>query len=96
VARTPEPKPDASSLDFSRWDNHSGGMCGSARNGSMLAFLSIATRISNDARNSLTIVLNDYRKYPQAHGSIVVVFHLEVFRVSLFIFSQRKAYCKRF
>ena len=48
------------------------------------------------------IVLNDYRKYPQAHGSIVVAFHPEVFwvslafhpevfRVSLFIFSQRRA-----
>jgi len=37
------------------------------------------------------IVLNDYRKYPQAHGSIVVAFHPEEFRVSLFIFSQRRA-----
>ena len=45
-------------------------------------------------RNTNTIVLNDYRKYPQVHGSIVVAFHLEVFRVSLFIFSQRKARCK--
>jgi len=26
------------------------------------------------------IVLNDYRKYPQAHRIIVVAFHLEVFR----------------
>jgi hypothetical protein len=40
------------------------------------------------------IVLNDYRKYTQAHGSIVVAFHPELFRVSLFIFSQRKAWCK--
>jgi hypothetical protein len=40
------------------------------------------------------IVLNDYRKYPQAHGYNVVAFHLKVFRVSLFIFSQRKAGCK--
>ena len=37
------------------------------------------------------IVLNDYRKYPQAHGSVVVAFHHEVFMVSLFIFSQRRA-----
>jgi hypothetical protein len=37
------------------------------------------------------IVLNDYRKYLQAHGSIVVAFHPEVFMVSLFIFSQRRA-----
>jgi hypothetical protein len=43
-----------------------------------------------------TIVLNDYREYPQAHGSIVVVFHPEVFRVSLFIFSQRRARYKEF
>ena len=40
------------------------------------------------------IVLNDYRKYPQVHGSIVVAFYPKVFRVSLFIFSQRKAWCK--
>ena len=38
------------------------------------------------------IVLNDYRKYPQAHGFIIVAFHPEVFRVSLFIFSQRKTF----
>jgi hypothetical protein len=36
------------------------------------------------------IVLNDYREYPQAHGSIVVAFHLEIFKVSLFIFSPRR------
>jgi hypothetical protein len=40
------------------------------------------------------IVLNDYKKYPQAHGSIIVAFHPEVFRVSLFIFFQRRARCK--
>ena len=40
------------------------------------------------------IVLNDYRKYPQVHGSIVVAFQTKVFRVSLFIFSQRRARCK--
>jgi hypothetical protein len=34
---------------------------------------------------------NVYRCYPQAHESIVVAFHPKVFRVSLFIFSQRKA-----
>ena len=45
-------------------------------------------------RNTNTIVLNDYTKYLQAHGSIVVAFHPEVFRVSLFIFSQRKVWCK--
>ena len=28
------------------------------------------------------------------HGSIIVAFHSEVFRVSLFIFSQRKAFDK--
>ena len=31
---------------------------------------------------------------PQAHGNTVVAFHPEVLRVSLFIFSQRKAWCK--
>ena len=39
------------------------------------------------------IVLNDYRKYLPVDGSIVVAFHPEVFRVSLFIFSQRRARC---
>jgi hypothetical protein len=39
------------------------------------------------------IVLNDYREYLQTHGSIVVAFHPKIFRVSLFIFSQRKARC---
>ena len=37
------------------------------------------------------IVLNDYREYLQVHGSIIVAFNPEVFRVSLFIFSQRRA-----
>jgi hypothetical protein len=37
------------------------------------------------------IVLNDYKRYPQAHGSIIVAFHPKVFRISLFIFSQRRA-----
>jgi hypothetical protein len=37
------------------------------------------------------IVLNDYRKYPQAHGSIILAFHPKVFRVSFFIFSQRRS-----
>ena len=36
------------------------------------------------------IVLNDYREYPQAHGSIVVTFHPKVFRVSLFIFFPKE------
>ena len=45
-------------------------------------------------RNTNTIVLNDYRKYLQMHISIVVAFHPKVFRVSLFIFSQRKAWYK--
>ena len=31
---------------------------------------------------------------PQAHGNTVLAFHPEVLRVSLFIFSQRKAWCK--
>jgi hypothetical protein len=39
------------------------------------------------------IVLNDHRMYSQAHGIIVVAFHPEVFRVLLFIFSQKKAWC---
>jgi TRAP-type C4-dicarboxylate transport system permease small subunit len=37
------------------------------------------------------IVLKDYRQYPQTYGAMVVAFHLEVFRVLLFIFSQRRA-----
>jgi hypothetical protein len=37
------------------------------------------------------IVLNDYREYLQAYGSIIVAFHPEVFRVLLFMFSQRRA-----
>ena len=37
------------------------------------------------------IVLKDYRQYPQAYGSIIAAFHPEVFKVSLFIFSQRRA-----
>ena len=34
---------------------------------------------------------HDYRKDPQAHRYTVVAFHPEIFRVSLFIFSQRMA-----
>jgi hypothetical protein len=53
---------------------------------------------SNDARNAVLaspnkdtkehqpIGLYNYRQCPQAHGSIIVAFHSEVFRVSLFIF----------
>ena len=46
--------------------------------------------LSNNLDSSLTIL----DIYPQAHGAIIVAFHPEVFRVSLFIFSQRKARCK--
>jgi hypothetical protein len=43
-------------------------------------------------RNSLDSSLTILDIYPQAHGTIIVAFHPEVFRVSLFIFSQRKAF----
>ena len=45
-------------------------------------------------RNSLDSSLIILDIYPQAHGAIIVAFHLKVFRVSLFIFFQRKAWCK--
>ena len=53
----------------------------------------IATRTSLETILEITraIDLNLLDYYPQAHGSIVAAFHPEVFRVSLFIFSQRKA-----
>ena len=49
---------------------------------------------NNGTRNALTIFLNAYKNILQAHGYIVVAFHLEVFGYCLFIFSQRKAWCK--
>ena len=52
-------------------------------------FKSIATAPGNAS----AICLNVYRKDPQAHGYIIVKFHPEVFRVSLFIFSQGMAQC---
>jgi hypothetical protein len=65
-----------------------------ARNARELAFPSTATRtqriLTTAPRNANPIGLYIYRCYPQAHGFIVVAFHLEIFRVSLFIFSQRK------
>ena len=53
----------------------------------------IAARTSLETILEITwaIDLNLLDYYPQAHGSIVAAFHPEVFRVSLFIFSQRKA-----
>ena len=53
----------------------------------------IAARTSLETILKITgvIDLNLLEYYPQAHGSIVAAFHPEVFRVSLFIFSQRKA-----
>ena len=53
----------------------------------------IAARTSLETILEITWVidLNLLGYYPQAHGSIVAAFHPEVFRVSLFIFSQRKA-----
>ena len=42
--------------------------------------------LSNSLDSSLTII----DIYPQAHGAFIVAFHPEVFRVSLFIFSQRR------
>ena len=44
--------------------------------------------LSNSLDSSLTIL----DSYPQAHGAIIVAFHPEVFRVPLFIFSQRKTF----
>ena len=44
--------------------------------------------LSNNLNSSL--IISDI--YLQAHGAIIVPFHPEVFRVSLFIFSQRKAF----
>jgi hypothetical protein len=41
-------------------------------------------------RSANPIGIYVYRCYLQAHGSIIIAFHSEVFRVSLFIFSQRK------
>ena len=42
--------------------------------------------------NSLDSSLAISDIYPQAHGAIIVAFHPKVFRVSLFIFFQRKAF----
>jgi hypothetical protein len=39
-----------------------------------------------DTKEHQLIGLYNYRQCPQAHGFIVVAFHPEVFRVSLFIF----------
>jgi hypothetical protein len=44
--------------------------------------------LSNNLNSSLTIL----DIYPQAYGAIIVAFHPEIFRVLLFIFSQRKAF----
>jgi hypothetical protein len=44
--------------------------------------------------NAMVVYLNDYRMHPQAHGYIIVAFHLESIWVSLFIFSRRMAWCK--
>ena len=44
--------------------------------------------LSNSLDSSLIIL----DIYSQAHRAIIVAFHPEVFRVSLFIFSQRKAF----
>jgi hypothetical protein len=41
---------------------------------------------SKDTKERQPIGLYNYRQCPQAHGSNVVAFHPEVFRVSLFIF----------
>jgi hypothetical protein len=49
---------------------------------------------SNNTKECQPIGHNVYRYYPQAHGSIVVAFHPEVFGYHSFIFSQRKAWCK--
>ena len=43
-------------------------------------------------RNSLDSSLTILDIYPQKHAAIIVAFHPEVFMVSLFIFSQRKAF----
>jgi hypothetical protein len=45
----------------------------------LLAFLNVIARISNVPRNTLTIVLNDHRMNPQAHGIIVEAFDPKVF-----------------
>jgi hypothetical protein len=50
---------------------------------------------SSGTRNVVTIFLNTCRNIPQTHGYIVIAFHLKVFAYRLFIFSQRKAWCKR-
>ena len=44
--------------------------------------------LSNSLDSFLTILVI----YLQAHGAIIVAFHPKVFRVSLFIFFQRKAF----
>ena len=44
--------------------------------------------LSNNLDSSLTVL----NIYPQVHGAIIIAFHLEVFRVLLFIFSQKKAF----
>jgi hypothetical protein len=42
---------------------------------------------SNSTKECEPIGHNIYRFYPQAHGSIIVAFHPEVFEYRLFIFS---------
>jgi hypothetical protein len=48
----------------------------------------------SDHTITLLALLSTGRKTPQAHGYIVVEFHLEVFEYHSFIFSQRKVWCK--
>ena len=54
---------------------------------------SLATLLifSNVTRQSLDSSLTILYIYPQAHGAIIVAFHLEVFTVLLFVFFQKKA-----
>jgi hypothetical protein len=49
---------------------------------------------SNSTKECQSIGHNIYIYYLEAHESIIVAFHLEVFGYRSFIFSQRKAWCK--
>jgi hypothetical protein len=61
----------------------------------LLVYLNTITKIelilATPPETPTMIVLNDYREYLQAYGSIIIAFHSEVFRVLLFMFSQRRA-----
>jgi hypothetical protein len=66
--------------------------------GHVLIFLSVITSIVSPRQQPqkyVLVYLNVYRINPQVHRYTVVAFHPESIRVSLFIFSQMMAWCKR-